>query len=163
MLLYLIIRCVLKVACTCEFLALSECPERSRGGDTITSLVRVSFYDLSLVRPVFPGSRATCGRRVHGVRRPMTVNDQKIRAIVEEESLLTMARSIGVNGCLTTRRPTFSPSRCVPSLLQNHLYYYCSGPSRKCQTFEQIFNSQNLKIKMLIFPLHIQFTSRKLN
>jgi len=80
---------------------------------TIISLVQVSFYNLPLVCSVFPYSTTIRGRAVHGVRRPTTVNDQKIRAIVEEESLPTMARSIRVNGHLTTRRPTFSPDHCM--------------------------------------------------
>jgi len=103
--------------CTYDLLDTFEVSKRELGRETtehiIISLVQVSFYDLPLVRPVFPDSRAIRGRAVHAVRRPTTVNDQKIRAIVEEESLPTMARSIRVNGHLTTRRPTFSPDRCM--------------------------------------------------
>jgi len=107
----------LKVTSTYDLLDTFEVSKRELGRETtertIISLVQVSFYDLPLVRPVFPNSRAIRGRAVHGVCRPTTVNDQKIRAIVEEESLPTMARSIRVNRHLTTRRPTFSPDRCM--------------------------------------------------
>lgn len=112
----------MEVARTCEFLARVAAPKRLREveggtGDTITSLVWVSFYDLPLARPVFPSLRAA-----RGVRRPATVNDQKIRAIVptldarrgtkkSPSPACDGLRSIGVNGYSTTCRPTFSTGR----------------------------------------------------
>lgn len=110
---------VLKVARMCEFLALSKCPERriEGGHRTITSLARVSFLLSVPGSPSFSWQQSDLWSR--RARRPTAVNDQKIRAIVEEESLPTIARSIGVNGYLTTRRPTFSPGHCVLSLLQS--------------------------------------------